>query len=109
MFPTYLVWVGIFGLIVALLLPQIVSLGKKALTALSPSAATSPTVQNIEKVAENAGKYASYATAHGALYTLRLVDFGSPNLDISAELTAIDAKLAAAVKAGNTLSTSKTV
>jgi len=93
-----LVYGGIIGLICLLLFWTTIS---TKWSAWFPKSAANPTVVGLTNIIGNASKYASYATAHGALYTLRLVDFENPNLDISGELTTIDSKLAAAVKLGN--------
>ena len=100
--PLLLLWLGIVGLIVLMFAGQIVTVGKTVLGKAWPAASTSATVTTIGTVADTASKYTQYATAHGALYTLRLIDFENVNLDISAELTAIDSKLALAMKANNT-------
>jgi hypothetical protein len=101
MTPEYLVYLGIVGLILVMFAAPIWTAVKTAIVKLWPASGESTAVNVADSVIGNASKYSQYAVAHGALYTLRLCDFENPNLDISAEITAIDAKLASAVKSGN--------
>lgn len=96
-----LVWLAILGLILTLLGNPIWNFLLKVAAYLKPSIKTNSTVIGVQNVLGIASKYTQYATANGALYTLRLIDFENPNLDISAEITTIDSKIAAAVKLGN--------
>jgi len=96
----FIAWL-ILGLVMAgtaLLLVVLPAFWKWVISKAPASTAASPTAGKVGVAVDKVGDYTQYATGHAALFTLRCIDFGNANLDISPELTAIDAKLAKAMK-----------
>jgi hypothetical protein len=90
----WIFYAGIAGVVIVILLPLFAAAWAK-FRGLFPTTAATPTVTT---AIDAAGRWASYAAARAAIGELRIVDFTSANLDIHAELDALESKIALALK-----------